>query len=593
MDAICGVLGARNATTETAVKAMILAMKHRAVAEVVREWDDCVLAGSSFLPSEKKALPCVMDGMPRNESGSIVNPVALYGLVKSAANPTEIVLRGGFTAVVRKVPKTFWLFRDRLGIKPLYWGRAGESIFFASELKALLASGHFPRVLNLASIDQYLTLRCVPGTDSIIQGIHRVSPGHALVVETGHVEEVPVHTFDTESQNLGKEDAAQALREQLQEAVARNGTENLLWSAGIDCAALGGLQTGAQPLFVVLKSAWQDEIWRARESARLMELSLKEKKARPLTEATFTHLGRFLDEPIADASVIPLCLIAEQASEVAPRMLCGEGADELLGGFPRYHYLQKARGARRMLPVNFLSSLLPTLPPNALLRRGAKYLTAGRDRLGAYLSLWSVFDPSERTELYTSAMKAALHDKTSSKEAPASVVQGISGKTADEMREYFDDADLTRNLLALDLHVGLPEMLLAKWDRLMASYGVEPVFPFLDDGVVDLAVSLPHAVKYGIRSKPLLRQAMKGILPGRIRLRARRGFKTPESGPAWRVIENVARNTVTQARVESSGLFRWSYVDQIMRTASHNICRRRQFWALLLFFVWYREVMEA
>ena len=592
MDAICGVLGERSATTETAVKAMILAMKHRAASDIFCEWDDCVLAGTHSLSSTKDIPPCVMDGSPRDLSGNVVNLIALYDRTKSAESPSEIVLRGGFAAVVRKATKTFWLFRDRLGIKPLYWGRSGENIFFASELKALLASGHFPRVLNLASIDQYLTLRCVPGTESIIQGIQRVSPGHALVVEMGRVEEVPLHEFTAESSNLGKEEAAHALREQLQEAVMREETESLLWSAGIDCATLGGLKSGANPLFVVLKSAWQDEIWRARESARLMGLSLKEKKARSLTESTFTHLGRFLDEPIADASVLPLCLIAEQAREVAPRMLCGEGADELLGGYPRYHFLQKARGARRLLPVNFLSGLLPTLPPNALLRRGAKYLTSGRDRLGAYLSLWSVFDPSERTELYTSAMKAALHDKASTKDAPVSL-SGMSGDAAEEMREYFDDADLTRNLLELDLHVGIPEMLLAKWDRLMASYGVEPVFPFLDDAVVDLAVSLPHTVKYGIRSKPLLRQAMKGILPGRIRLRARRGFKTPDSGPAWRVIEAVARNTVTQARVEGSGLFRWSYVDQIMRTASHNVYRRRQFWALLLFFVWYREVMEA
>jgi asparagine synthetase B (glutamine-hydrolysing) len=127
----------------------------------------------------------------------------------------------------------------------------------------------------------------------------------------------------------------------------------------------------------------------------------------------------------------------------------------------------------------------------------------------------------------------------------------------------------------------------------MAAHGISLDFPFLTDDVLDFAISLPSKVKYGVRSKPLLRQTMRRMLPARIRLRARHGFTVPQSGPALRVIDNAAREIMSQERVESAGLFRWPFVANILATAGHNVYRRRQFWALLMFFAWYREFMEA
>jgi hypothetical protein len=86
---------------------------------------------------------------------------------------------------------------------------------------------------------------------------------------------------------------------------------------------------------------------------------------------------------------------------------------------------------------------------------------------------------------------------------------------------------------------------------------------------------------------------MKGVLPGRVRLRARRDFRVPQSGPTLRVIENAAREIVTEERVDAAGVFRWPYVEQVMRSSTHNVYRRRQFWALLMFFAWHRAYMES
>jgi hypothetical protein len=86
--------------------------------------------------------------------------------------------------------------------------------------------------------------------------------------------------------------------------------------------------------------------------------------------------------------------------------------------------------------------------------------------------------------------------------------------------------------------------------------------------------------------------ALKGAIPGTVRLRARRGFQVPRAGRVARVIENVTRHVITPERVDATGIFRWQVVDRVVRGAGHNVYRRRQFWALLMFFTWFEQVME-
>jgi len=572
MSALCGILGKRD---ENAVRAMAAAMKHRGAACHVLEGDAFIVAGST--PPGKG--PCLVDGAVRDTEGTVLNPDALRAHCIASNDAARLRLQGAFAAVVCwDGGRRWWLMRDRLGVKPLYYCLVNDTVVFASELKGLLASGLMAKHLNLASVDRYLTLRCVPGPETIFQGIRRVQPGHVLEYWDGKLSETLYNRVDLHVEPVKRKAAAERLRAALERAVNRTAAENVLWSAGMDCAALAALKPGLKPLFVALRTAWQDEARLAKSAARSMRLPLETRRGRPFDEETFLKAVYHLDEPIADPSVFPLWQILEQAGRVAGSFLTGHGADELLGGYPRYHFLQKTRGARRRMPAGLLMGIRPALPPNAFLRRGARYLSSGHDNLEGYMSLLSVFDHDERAELYTDAMKAAIHEK---------------GGSLAVIQSHFCDVDLTRDLLSLDLNVGLPDLLLTECERMAAAHGVELEFPYLDDDLVDFAVTLPANVKFGARSKSLLRHAMKGILPGRVRIRARRGFRVPQGGQAVRVIEAMARQTITQERVEASGLFKWPVVEQVVRSATHNVYRRRQFWALLMFFAWHRAYMET
>ncbi|MBI4556756.1 MAG: hypothetical protein HY706_04170 [Candidatus Hydrogenedentes bacterium] len=573
MGFICGILGRRDPAV---ARAMARALNHRGEAHFFDGESYSVAASTLGGPP-----PALMDGTPRDHAGRPLAPAQLSAQCNEASSPDKLSLTGPFAAAVSmNQGHHWWLLRDRFGVQPLYFHHGHGFLLFGSELKALLASDLAPKRINLLGVDRYLTLRCVPGPDTILQGIHRVRPGCVLQYANDAVAETPFAEFDLGLEPVSRKAAATRVRGLLQEALARETSDTILWSAGIDCATLAGLHRGLQAVFVSLERGWQDEGRRAADSAQRLNLRLETKVAHRLSENTFNQAVYHLDEPLADATVLPLWLIAEAVRKVAPTVISGHGADELLGGFPRYHFLDRARGARGLVPASLFSELSPSLPPNAFVRRGSRYLASLRDNLRAYLSLVSVFDLDEREALYTDAMKSAVYDQDP---------DGVLGL----LRYHFSDGDLTQNLLSFDLRVGLPDLLLTKCDRIAAAHGLTIHLPYLDDHLVDFVTTLPAKVKFGVRSKPLLRLATKGILPGSVRLRPRRDFRIPQTGRLFQFIENLSRQVITQERVEASGLFKWSYVDQILRSATHNVYRRRQFWALLMFFGWYRAVMET
>lgn len=571
MSALCGILGRPDSS---ALNAMIDTLARRAPVLHRVEGDRYSIAAEQLSESPL----CLVDGSPTGLDGTPVGPAALHASCSARTAPGPLPLRGAFSAVVSvDQGNRWWLLRDRLGRRPLYYYSGDGVLVFATELKALLASGYVPRRLNLVAVDRYLTMRCVSGTESMVLGICRVQPGHILEYSADARASTEFAAFDLQTRSMTREEAARELRERLERALSTTQSELLLWSSGIDAATLHALKPQLRPCFAVLERSWQDETRLARDSAKGLGVRIQVLPGRRFSEEAFFRCVGCLDEPIGDPLVFPLWLVAEAASDLGASFVSGHGADELLGGYQRYHFLQKAQGVEHLIPAGLLSDITPALPPNAYVRRTTRYLASMRDPKRSYLSLLSVFDEGEREDLYTEAVKAALHEL-----GPRKPTAG----------EQFIQHDLTTNVLSLDLHVGIPNILLAKCEQIASAHGIRMAHPYLDDSVIDFALTIPPDIKFGVRSKPLLRLAMKGILPPPIRLRARRDFKVPQSGNVQRVIDTVTRETITPERVDATGLFKWHAVETILRSASHNVYRRRQFWALLMLFAWYRSTME-
>lgn len=565
MGAICGIVGKRDTDT---VRAIFSAMKASNGAPTLDEGPlHCI---ASDAPATQG---CAVDGTLRLGQDPLL-PEQLCAKLKAGACD-KLSLQGVFVAAAA-VDGGCWLLRDRIGVKAIYYYANDESILFATELHALMTGSGLDRRLNLASVDQYLTLRCVPGPDTIFQGIRKVRPGFGVRWSRGDVREEPFAPLEKPPRFRGKEQAAKHLFGLLEASTKRAAATHLLWSGGVDCASLAAAAPGLSPVFTSLEHGWQDEQRLAKESAKRMKLSLEVLDGRRLTEDRFYQAVDCLDEPVGDAALLPTWEILECVSRVAHTVVSGHGADEVLGGYPRYRLMERAHEARTLIPANQVAGILPSLPPNAFVRRGSRYLAAINDPEQAYLSLLSVFDKGEREDLYTDAMKAALAEHTA-----ASIIQ-----------DQFKEKDLTANILNLDRNVIIPEVMLAATQGAAAVHGLRLEYPFLEDELVHFVGSLPPDLRFGVRSKPLLRIAMRGRMPASIRMRARRGFRVPQEGHVVKVIESIAKSLITPERVEGTGLFKWRYVNQVVASASHNVYRRRQFWALLLFFGWYRQVME-
>jgi asparagine synthase (glutamine-hydrolysing) len=418
------------------------------------------------------------------------------------------------------------LARDRLGIKPLYWARAGSDLVFASEIKALFAFPDVPRALDDAHFAAYLALRYVPAPDTLFHGIRRLEPAHLLLFENGRLNltrywDLPVEAPPARHWNE-KEEAdrlAQLLVEATRMHLMGEVPVGLFLSGGIDSTAVGWAMkaNGVQRLksfSVGFDSPSDPESELAWARAAASALGAEHREVR-VTAADFrdglADLVYFLDEPNADGACIPLMHLARRAREEVVVVLSGEGADEALAGYPIYRRMlaiDRLRAAGGRLLSFAAAASMRRLFRNAKLR---KYVSMLRQPMEArYLGVGRAFGD----ELLVETFGPRALDEVVSRFVP------LWART--------EGAPALTRMLYNDTRVWLPDDLLIKADKMAMSSAIELRVPFLDHVMVENAWRLPAAMK--IRNgvgKHLLRRAMEGRIPEAILRRPKRGFPVP------------------------------------------------------------------
>jgi asparagine synthase (glutamine-hydrolysing) len=429
-------------------------------------------------------------------------------------------LRGMFAiALWDEQARRGMLVRDRLGIKPLYVAESGDLLLFASELKSLLASGLVGAELDYEAIDAYLTLGFFPGPATPLAGVRKLMPGHALLIERGHVEQRRYWAFPTPrvGPRLREGEYLERLLDKLRESVRLRLMSDVplgaMLSGGLDSSLIVALMSEMvdEPIqtFSVGFSGTDNELGDARAIARLygtdhheLELSLED------AQIDLADLVWHMDEPLADLSslgFLALCRLARQHVTVA---LSGQGADELLGGY-RKHRAAAVAEALSWLPSSVrrgLRRIEPRAP--AGLRRplatlaaedAATRLIAMSGNLGGDLRRRLVRDPRLGRD------DAAAH---------RAIVR----------HEGIPDTPLAATLF-LDGQLGLVDDMLHYFDRASMARSLEVRVPFLDHEFVELCATIPADLKVrrGV-TKYLLKEAARGLLPDRIIDKRKVGF---------------------------------------------------------------------
>jgi len=412
------------------------------------------------------------------------------------------------------------LARDRLGIKPLYHARVGDLLVFASELKALLASGLVGVELDYRAIDAYLTLGYFPAPMTPLAGVAKLLPGNTLVVEKDVAEE-PFWRFPAPApQPMTMEEASWRLLDKLDEAVRLRLMSDVplgaMLSGGLDSSLIVALMARhmSQPVKTFSVGFAEDrhsELADAREVAAHLgadhtELELSFHDAALSMEELVWHL----DEPVADLSPLGFHLLCGVAVQDVTVALSGQGADELLGGY-RKHRAAAALDqlARLPGPVSTGVAALAARGPDWS-RRAARALTS-TDPVSMLMAMSADLEESDTAPL----RRGPLAGMAGGQAARAVIAARLNGATGGRL-------PIT---LYLDSQLALADLMLHYFDRNSMAHSLEVRVPFIDHELVELCARIPPNLK--VRrgtTKAVLRDVARGILPDRIIDKPKVGF---------------------------------------------------------------------
>jgi asparagine synthase (glutamine-hydrolysing) len=505
-------------------------------------------------------------------------------------------LRGMFAfALWDRRERRLLLARDRFGIKPLYYAVVDGRISFASELKALLRDPSFPREVDRQALHSFLAFNSIPAPLSIFAGARKLPPGHLVECSPAGVRiERYARPAPAPEEGLRREPAgalADELRERLRDSVQAHLLADVpvgvLLSGGVDSSLLTALAAResserVSTFSIGFRERSFNELDLAREVARRYGTDHHELVVSPHITELLPRLVAAFDEPFADSSAVPTFLVSQLAAEHVKVVLCGEGGDELFGGYETYVADQLALrvgpAAARLAP---LVDRLPSSNARVSLDYRARRFTraAALSPLERHHGWKEIFSGQQRSRLLTAEW------------------QEPSADPLDPWRRRYAEtagAPLLARLQDVDLGIYLADDLLVKTDRMSMVHGLEARVPYLDPVVAELALSLPTELKVrGLAKKRLLRRTASPLIPSRIIRARKRGFSIPAAAWLRGELEPFARALLSPQRTRAQGYFEPGAVTALL---DEHVARRqdhsRQLWGLMSFSLW-AEQMEA
>jgi len=502
------------------------------------------------------------------------------------------------------------LVRDRLGIKPLYYGWAGKTLVFGSELKALRAHPDFHAQVDRNALTLFLRYSYIAAPHTIYQGIYKLPPACILTIR-------PAENFASEHPEpyWSVRDAVQnGLTNPFEgdEKETIDAFENILTrsiglrtiadvplgaflSGGIDSSTVVALmqKQSSHPVrtFTIgFNQAGFDEAGHARAVAHHLgtdhtELYVSPEEAR----AIIPRLPGLYDEPFADPSQIPTILVSELARRHVTVSLSGDGGDELFGGYNRYFWVERIWRRTAVLPPiirKTISNSLSLLNPQAcarIIKMTALNLPNPADKVQKLAEL-----------LRASGPEAIYLDLVSHWKNPANVVIGGQEPLTmlTQRSRWVETASFAERMMALDQVTYLPDDILTKVDRASMGTSLEVRAPFLDDHeTVEFAWKLPLNMKIRDgKGKWILRQVLYRYVPNKLVDRPKMGFGVPIDSWLRGPLRSWSENLLDENRLLQAGYFRPLEIQRKWREHLSGAKNwQYDLWNILMFQAWLEE----
>jgi len=495
--------------------------------------------------------------------------------------------------------RRLFLARDRLGIKPLYYWSGADKLVFGSELKALIHHPDVPRQVDLAALDLFLTLEYIPAPRTIYEDVFKLLPGHRLVVEKGKLKvtqywDVPYQPISQSEAECG-EILSGLIKESVRLRLISDVPLGAFLSGGIDSSTIVGYmsQSANEPVRT-FSIGFEDDTYNelpyaeavAKHFGTKHHVEVLKSDLTDLTEQLVTHF----DEPFADTSVFPTFLVSKLASREVKVILSGDGGDELFAGYDTYlaekldrYYGRLPRPLRQQVFPKFAAGLLPQPAKKGLINKVKRMVEGGAFEPSLQHARWMMFlNSSEKNSLYRSDLRATLYDHL----------------TTDFFHDYFEKANCFDHLAQqqyVDIKTYLADDILTKVDRMSMAVSIEARVPLLDYHIVEFALNLPaHMKLHGWRTKSILREAVKNLVPGFVLEKPKEGFSIPMKHWLCTSLKPMMLDLLSKAALHKHGYFDHQVVAQwIQEHLEGRANHSHRLWTLMVFEMWHHNERVA
>jgi len=523
--------------------------------------------------------------------------VILYGVREWGLEGCLRRLRGMYAFALFDVAEhVLTLVRDPLGVKPLYYLEETGLVAFASEIKALLAMPGVEREIDDLALHHYLTFAQAPSPLTLFKGIHKLEAGTYLQINGfGHIDRRrywdPAR-FRPQGRPLDERDYVEELRRLLRQAVARRMVADVpvgaFLSGGVDSSLMVALmaEVSSRPVktfSIGMKGDRTNEFNQARLVSRQFgtdhqELLIDDN----IFLSCLGPMALAQDEPLADPVCVPIYQISKLARDSGTTVIqVGEGSDELFAGYPIYHLFLKWDRTwyrrYRALP-RALKNLFHRLSQGRVSPHLEDALRRARDGDPLFIGNSVAFWDSEK--LWLRGESYFPHEPSS---------RYIAGLT-----RAFSLSDPLLRMINVELKNRLPELLLMRVDKMSMAHSIETRVPYLDEDVVEFALSLPSPLKHrNGEAKYILKKAAEGIIPDEIIYQKKWGFCGSAATMLTGTIVSYAAKSVLESPLIRER-FNLRSVSQLFDSRSHHHrLNRFKIWNLLNLALWHECWFEG
>ena len=496
-------------------------------------------------------------------------------------------------AIWSKRDRELWLFRDPIGVKPLYYALTPGSLIFASEMKALLERANLGATINIRGLLNYLTYGHAVAPATMVDNVYKLMPGHFLRAKGGEIRldsyyRFPAPTGHREPKHSVREwaeEAAALLRGVIRRQMISDVPVGVFLSGGLDSSLITALAVERNPALQTFSIGYPD----ARKYDETTDAILVAKRCGTKHSAVFVEeddliaaLDRLVyhyDEPFADAAALPVYLLSRFARTQIKVALSGEGGDEMFCGYRRY-LAERAASAYGRLPKT--------------LKEAAARVAARFARARALNRIVGTLAIDGSAERYAGWMEVF-----SRRDLNAILNPELAG-----FHDAFDGAEVYRRLFAncqdcgvlsrvffADSQTWLPDTYLEKVDKASMAVSLEVRVPLLDLELVRFAARIPEHLRVkGMTTKYLLRKVAKPLLPAATIRKPKHGLAVPIGSWIRGRLKPYVFDVLLDPASASRQFFRTPAVEDLLRRhISRTENCESKIWSLLILELWMRR----